>query len=133
MSRMADSSKDRRPRRRFTDEIKQQAVRLVLEEGKSVNAVARELDLAAPAQGLLGQAGAGRSLEGAHRPDDHRARSWCGSAKRFRSRKKSGHGSSRSRAGEVAFIAPIVAVPAPLAGVYLSSTKPDLSQERSRP
>jgi transposase len=49
---MADSSKSRRPRRRFTDEFKQQAVRLVLDEGKSVNAVARELDLVPSALGL---------------------------------------------------------------------------------
>ena len=39
------------PRRRFTDEFKQQAVRLVLDEGKSVGAVARELDLVASALG----------------------------------------------------------------------------------
>ena len=37
---------NRRPRRRFTDDFKQQAVRLVLDEGWSVTAVARELDLA---------------------------------------------------------------------------------------
>ena len=36
---------NRWPRRRFTDDFKQQAVRLVLDEGKSVTAVARELDL----------------------------------------------------------------------------------------
>jgi transposase len=41
---MADTSK-RRPRRRFDDEFKAQAVRLVLDEGKTVGAVARELDL----------------------------------------------------------------------------------------
>ena len=33
----------------FTDEFKQQAVRLVLDEGESVSAVARELDLTASA------------------------------------------------------------------------------------
>jgi len=44
MSAMAESQ-SRRPRRRFTDEFKQQAVRLVLDEGKGVTAVARELDL----------------------------------------------------------------------------------------
>jgi len=44
MSTMA-ATRSRRPRRRFTDEFKQQAVRLVLDEGKSVGAVARELDL----------------------------------------------------------------------------------------
>lgn len=48
MSPMADA-KSRRSRRRFTDEFKQQAVRLVLDEGKSVSAVARELDLVASA------------------------------------------------------------------------------------
>jgi transposase len=51
MSTMADASKNRRPRRRFTDDFKQQAVRLVLDEGKSVSAVARELDLVASALG----------------------------------------------------------------------------------
>ena len=51
MSRpMADTPK-RRPRRRFTDDFKQQAVRLVLDEGKSVGSVARELDLVASALG----------------------------------------------------------------------------------
>ena len=48
MSAMADT-RSRRPRRRFTDEFKQQTVRLVLDEGKSVTAVARELDLVASA------------------------------------------------------------------------------------
>ena len=53
MSRpMADSSKRRRPRRQFSDEFKEGAVRLVLDEGKSVSAVARELDLTASALGL---------------------------------------------------------------------------------
>jgi transposase len=45
MSRpMADTLK-RRPRRQFTDEFKAGAVRLVLDEGKTVGAVARDLDL----------------------------------------------------------------------------------------
>ena len=45
MSRpMADTPK-RRPRRRFDDDFKAQAVRLVLDEGKSVGGVARDLDL----------------------------------------------------------------------------------------
>ena len=49
MSRpMADTPK-RRPRRQFSEEFKQQAVRLVLDEGKSMAAVARELDLVATA------------------------------------------------------------------------------------
>ncbi len=35
----------RRPRRRFDEDFKAQAVRLVLDEGKSVGSVARDLDL----------------------------------------------------------------------------------------
>jgi transposase len=46
---MADSSKPRRHKRVFDDEFKAQAVRLVLEEGKTVGAVARDLDLTASA------------------------------------------------------------------------------------
>ena len=42
---MAETPKSRRPRRRFDDDFKAQAVRLVLDEGKSVGAVARDLDL----------------------------------------------------------------------------------------
>ncbi len=42
---MADTPKRRRARRRFDDDFKAQAVRLVLDEGKSVGAVARDLDL----------------------------------------------------------------------------------------
>jgi transposase len=45
MSRMSRSSGGRRPRRRFSEEFKEGAVRLVLDEGKTVGAVARELDL----------------------------------------------------------------------------------------
>ena len=41
---MADTPK-RRPRRQFTEEFKAGAVRLVLDEGKSVGAAARDLDL----------------------------------------------------------------------------------------
>ena len=44
MSTMAAST-GRRPRRQFTDEFKAEAVRMVLDEGRTVNAVARDLDL----------------------------------------------------------------------------------------
>ena len=44
--------KPRRTRRAFTEEFKAGAVRLVLEEGKSVGAVARELDLTASSLSL---------------------------------------------------------------------------------
>ena len=42
---MAATSTARRPRRQFDDEFRAQAVRLVLDHGKTVGAVARELDL----------------------------------------------------------------------------------------
>ncbi len=49
MSRMESSRRGRRTRRQFSDEFKEGAVRLVLDEGRSVGAVARELDLTASA------------------------------------------------------------------------------------
>jgi len=52
MSRMEHRKPARRVRRRLSDEFKEQTVRLVLDEGKSVTAVARELDLVASAVGL---------------------------------------------------------------------------------
>jgi len=41
---MADTPR-RRPRRQFTDEFKEGVVRLVLDDGKTVGAVARDMDL----------------------------------------------------------------------------------------
>jgi transposase len=45
MSRMPESRKGRRPRRQFDEEFRSQAVRLVLDDGKTIGAVARDLDL----------------------------------------------------------------------------------------
>ena len=45
MARMGSSKADRRVRRQFSDEFRTGAVRLVLDEGKTVGATARELDL----------------------------------------------------------------------------------------
>jgi len=45
MSRPMAETPKRRPRRRFDDDFKAQAVRLVLDEGKSIPSVARDLDL----------------------------------------------------------------------------------------
>jgi transposase len=42
---MAETAKARRPRRQFDDDFKARAVRLVLDDGKSVGAAARDLDL----------------------------------------------------------------------------------------
>ncbi len=47
----ARNEKRPRRRRRFTDEFKAGAVRLVLEEGRSISEVARELDLVPSALG----------------------------------------------------------------------------------
>jgi transposase len=49
MSSMETGRGARRERRRFSEEFKAGAVRLVLDEGKTVGAVARELDLTASA------------------------------------------------------------------------------------
>ena len=45
MSRMGSSKAGRRARRRFSDEFMAGAVRLVLDEGMTISAVARDLDL----------------------------------------------------------------------------------------
>ena len=45
MGSMATDKKSQRVRRSFTDEFKAGAVRLVIDEGKSVGQAARELDL----------------------------------------------------------------------------------------
>ncbi len=45
MSRPMADTPSRRPRRQFTEEFKAGAVRLVLDEGKTVGAAARDLDL----------------------------------------------------------------------------------------
>jgi transposase-like protein len=45
MSRPMVDTPQRRPRRRFDEDFKAQAVRLVLDEGKSVGSVAKDLDL----------------------------------------------------------------------------------------
>ena len=57
-----ESKKPKRVRRNFTDEFKAGAVRLVLEEGKQVAQVARDLDLTQSALGAwVKQARADRS------------------------------------------------------------------------
>ena len=51
VSHMEQAKKKRRERRSFTDEFKLGAVRLVLDQGKTVAQVARDLDLTASAVG----------------------------------------------------------------------------------
>jgi transposase len=59
---MASDTAGRRERRRFTEEFKAGAVRLVLDENRTVGAVARELDLTPSAlSGWVRQAMADRS------------------------------------------------------------------------
>jgi transposase len=49
---MAKDALGRRVRRQFSEEFKEGAVRLVLDEGKTIGTVARELDLTASALSL---------------------------------------------------------------------------------
>jgi transposase len=59
---MARMAKERRQRRSFTDEFKAGAIRLVLDEGKTIAQVARDLDLTPSALGgWVEQARADRS------------------------------------------------------------------------
>src|SRR5690349_21851977 len=52
MGNGAGGKKPKRVRRAFTDEFKAGAVRLVVDEGKSIAQVARDLDLTASALGI---------------------------------------------------------------------------------
>ena len=62
MSRMGSKKTGRRARRQFTEEFRTGAVRLVIDEGKTVGAVARELDLTpSPLGKWVSQARADRS------------------------------------------------------------------------
>ena len=49
MSRMSKDARGRRARRQFSEEFKEGVIRLALDEGKTVGAVAPELDLTASA------------------------------------------------------------------------------------
>jgi hypothetical protein len=64
MSRMGSNNGGRRTRRQFSDEFKEGALRQVPDEGKTMGAVPRELDLMASALGLVGAAGPRRAHEG---------------------------------------------------------------------
>ncbi len=62
MRSMEEGKRQKRARRNFTDEFKAGAVRLVLDEGKTVAQVARDLDLTQSALGgWVNQARADRS------------------------------------------------------------------------
>lgn len=52
MSKMKQEKPRRRARRQFTDEFRAGAVRLVLDEGRTVSQVARDLDLTASSVSL---------------------------------------------------------------------------------
>ena len=69
MSTMTDT-KGRRTRRSFTDDYKTGAVRLVLDEGKTVASAARDLGLTEVVAPQLGRAGPRGSDEGQDRPHD---------------------------------------------------------------
>jgi transposase len=73
MSRPMADAPPKRPRRQFTDEFKASAVRLVLDEGKTVGAAARDLDLTETALREWVKTGPRRSHPRPHRSDDHGA------------------------------------------------------------
>ena len=52
MARIGSDKLGRRVRRQFTDDFKAGAIRLVLDEGKTIGVVARELDLTPSALGV---------------------------------------------------------------------------------
>src|SRR5713101_5864378 len=90
MSRMKEEEarKGRRARRAFTAEFKAGAVRLVLDEGKSIAQVARDLDLTATSGSFLGQ----------DRPD-HRGARRAGEAPQRESRAPDGTGDPKKSRG----------------------------------
>ena len=79
---MADTPKTRRPRRQFTDEFKAGAVRLVLDEGKTVGAAARDLDLTETALREWVERARADRTKGKHGPDDRGARGAGAAAQR---------------------------------------------------
>src|SRR5437762_9921531 len=106
MARMAAGAK-KRPRRSFTEEFKAGAVRLVLDEGKTVSQVGRDLDVA---QSVIGnwvkQARADRSdgktgLTTEERAELARLRREVKDLRMQRDILKKPQPSSRRRAGEV--------------------------------
>ena len=68
-----EQKKQKRPRREFSDEFKAGAVRLVLEEGKSVTRVSKDLDLTPSSLGKWveqARANGGRSKRGTLTTDE---------------------------------------------------------------
>ena len=96
MSTMADR-KPKRARRSFTEEFKAGAVRLVLDEGKSVGAAARDLDLTESSlRNWVEQARADRGTGQAWRPDEQRAR---GARAPAEGSARAAHGTGRAKKG----------------------------------
>ena len=99
MSRPMADTPTRRPRRQFTDEFKAGAVRLILDEGKSVGAAARDLDLTESAlRNWVEQARADRGkgkpgvLTSSERDELGRLRKEVRELRMERGRAKKGHG-----------------------------------------
>jgi len=107
MSRMGSRKAGRRARRQFSEEFRTGAVRLVIEEGKTVGAVARELDLTPSSLATwVNQARADRSrgktgLTTAEREELARLRKENRILQEEREILKKPRPSSRSRAGKV--------------------------------
>ena len=88
MARMGSSKAGRRVRRQFTEEFKAGAVRLVLDEERTVGAVARELDLTPSALAGWVRAGQAEHTQGKSGLMRKTARNWCDSARSCASSRK---------------------------------------------
>jgi transposase-like protein len=82
---MPERRKGRRPRRQFDEEFRSQAVRLVLDDGKTIGAVARDLDLTPSALRLWVRRAQPLARTAAPVSPPPSARSSPGSAKRIAS------------------------------------------------
>ena len=76
MARMGSSKAGRRVRRQFTEEFKAGAVRLVLDEERTVGAVARELDLTPSALAGWVRAGQAERRRSAVKPPPAAVSAW---------------------------------------------------------
>lgn len=98
MSTMDEGKRQKRPRRSFTDEFKASAVRLVLEEGKSVSQVARDLDLTRVGAAVVGGPGTRRSHTRQDRID-HRGARGAGTTAQGKPHAEDGEGHSKKSGG----------------------------------
>ena len=79
---MDEGKREKRPRRSFTDDFKAGAVRLVLDEGKTIPQVARDLDLTESALRTWVERARADRTQGKTGSPARSGRSWRGCARR---------------------------------------------------